>query len=103
MTAKVARRALVQCYRYFVALRAEVQTLESGFEQKTGVEHMQKNERKKDSEWNDICYNVVTICMKLNRFQEKVRDKHYSSTANLVGRNFYLSLCLSLRLHSLMF
>lgn len=103
MTAKVARRALVRCYRYFVALHAEVQTLESGFEQKTGVEHMQKNERKKDSEWNDICYNVVTICMKLNHFQEKVRDKHYSSTANLVGRNFYLSLCLSLRLHSLMF
>lgn len=61
MTAKVARRALVRCYRYFVALHAEFRTLESGFEQKTGVEHMQKNERKKDSEWNDICYNVATM------------------------------------------
>lgn len=39
MTAKVARRALVRCYRYFVALHPEFQTLESGFEQKTGVEN----------------------------------------------------------------
>lgn len=47
---------------YFVVLHAEFQTLESAFGHKTGVEHIQKNKRRKDSEWNDICYNVVTMC-----------------------------------------